>query len=586
MSKVRTVSGVPTYGAQAPTRIIVHTADQDGDPASLISVWKNQGKGYGSTIAIGKDGQVVRFTPDAQTSYSTGGANTGTLSIELMGNQNFTAAQWAARPAELAAAARVIAGWSTAYKIPIKLSTDKGISTHAMQSALHPESENHQDPGVGFPMHELLINAHTIASTAGRSASKWLGTKAYTPLGEVAAQTTPTWNHPGVIRGVREAFYDPLGSWDISSGTGGFGGAIGKHDTHVHVSVDDAESAILLINVAQRMGMRVGENPYTDPNMDGAHVSDSYHYRFFPGRYNGKKLGEGMDVTGTPTQMATFYKYVTQKGQGDRLPETPAITYTDGAKPTFTAPPGVDQSDRVSAPFMEMVLKGLGAPVTESNMRFLAGWAQLENTAALNNPLATTRPLEGKSTTLSGNEPGVKNYPDPEDGVKMTVATLNDYPAIARMLKGGEASRMLHGNQAVYRELNLWGGKGHLSGTSTYTDSVEANVKSVQDPYANARGVTGGTYTNMDTPETNPTTSTVPPTDRTDQYPEVPMAAFADSDVPGWEPNLIAQGSLYGPHLDDPAHSNMLSDIWQQVASGSSVSPETNRYATMYGGIG
>ena len=107
--------------------------------------------------------------------------------------------------------------------------------------------------------------------------------------------------------GIAEAFYDPLGGYD----EGKFIGAIGRHNDHVHVSGKDANTMLRAIKLAQSLGLSVRENPYTDP-VDPVHTQGSYHYRTFPGQYGGKKLGQGIDVSGPPEKMAAFYKAVTR----------------------------------------------------------------------------------------------------------------------------------------------------------------------------------------------------------------------------------------------------------------------------------
>jgi hypothetical protein len=57
-----------------------------------------------------------------------------------------------------------------------------------------------------------------------------------------------------------EAFYDPLGSWD----NGRFGGPIGHHSDHVHLSITNPLAMLAAIQHAQSMGLHVGENPYVD----------------------------------------------------------------------------------------------------------------------------------------------------------------------------------------------------------------------------------------------------------------------------------------------------------------------------------
>lgn len=103
-----------------------------------------------------------------------------------------------------------------------------------------------------------------------------------------------------------EAFYDPLGSYD----QGAFGGAIGHHMDHVHLSIIRAAAMIAAINKARAMGLRVGENPYVD-KVDPVHVKGSFHYRDFPSGWQGKPLGEAIDVSGDPKLMAAYYRWAT-----------------------------------------------------------------------------------------------------------------------------------------------------------------------------------------------------------------------------------------------------------------------------------
>ena len=104
--------------------------------------------------------------------------------------------------------------------------------------------------------------------------------------------------------GLKELFYDPLGG--IKNGRQV--GAIGGHGDHVHLAAGSPQEMLLAINTAKRLGLHVGENPYVG-RVAPVHVTDSYHYRDYPGRYHGRKLGEAIDVSGDPRRMAAFYKW-------------------------------------------------------------------------------------------------------------------------------------------------------------------------------------------------------------------------------------------------------------------------------------
>ena len=73
--------------------------------------------------------------------------------------------------------------------------------------------------------------------------------------------------------------------------------------------------------------------------------------------------------------------------------------------------------------FAEAILRGIGAPVSDMNMRSMLAWMTGENTKAAFNPLATTR--KGFDGATEFNSAGVKNFKDFEQGVEATLETLN-----------------------------------------------------------------------------------------------------------------------------------------------------------------
>src|SRR5258708_14976067 len=85
------------------------------------------------------------------------------------------------------------------------------------------------------------------------------------------------------------------------------------------------------------------------------------------------------------------------------------------------------------------VLQGIEAPVTQTNVDFLAAWARFESGPDVlrwNNPLNTT---QGPGTDM--NSVGVKSFPDASTGAARTVQTLENghYPAILTGLRASQA---------------------------------------------------------------------------------------------------------------------------------------------------
>lgn len=92
-----------------------------------------------------------------------------------------------------------------------------------------------------------------------------------------------------------------------------------------------------------------------------------------------------------------------------------------------------------------MVLAGLGAPASSSNLTALALWAQSEGTpAGWHNWLATTKTGFGGHVV---NGAGVKAYPSTSDGVAATVATLrlSYYTGVVAALRGDQGYRAVWG---------------------------------------------------------------------------------------------------------------------------------------------
>ncbi len=131
------------------------------------------------------------------------------------------------------------------------------------------------------------------------------------PMAAGGRPTTPSL--PGVAPGgvsggaggIAELFYDPRGGYD----EGSWIGPIGGHENHVHVSFKTPSAALAAIQMARRFGLSARENPYTD-QVDPVHTRTSYHYRNFPGKYDGRSLGMGLDVSGNPEAMKKFYDWV------------------------------------------------------------------------------------------------------------------------------------------------------------------------------------------------------------------------------------------------------------------------------------
>lgn len=149
--------------------------DTEGDSVqSVVNTWLQNGDG--AQIIIDTDGTITRVVPDDQIAYGTGGNNTGTLNIELIGHASQTKEQWLANSAQLSALKSVLGYWSAKYNIPLVQSTEHGVSTHAMNSAIYPQSDGHSDPGPNFPFQQVIQAAGgSVSTTSQPKGYEWEG---------------------------------------------------------------------------------------------------------------------------------------------------------------------------------------------------------------------------------------------------------------------------------------------------------------------------------------------------------------------------------------------------------------------------
>jgi hypothetical protein len=171
-------------------------------------------------------------------------------------------------------------------------------------SGLPSQIQNGSGASGGQAWAQALLNPR-VANDPMRLLSAIRATQA----APVAAQAGPKAAEPPVSPSaahgsLAELFYDPLGAFKNGQPIK----AIGGHSDHVHIATTNAQAMLAAIRQAQRLGLHVGENPYVG-GVAPVHVESSYHYRDFPSRYGGRKLGEALDVSGSAQQMAAFFRW-------------------------------------------------------------------------------------------------------------------------------------------------------------------------------------------------------------------------------------------------------------------------------------
>ena len=105
--------------------------------------------------------------------------------------------------------------------------------------------------------------------------------------------------------------------------------------------------------------------------------------------------------------------------------------------------------------FYSAILTGVGAPITDENLKFFYAWRKAEGAKATNNPFNTTFKLSKDSGMSDYNKVGVKNYSTPNYGIEATVKTLllPYYTCITNGLKNDIGSDKL----SKCESLKTWG---------------------------------------------------------------------------------------------------------------------------------
>jgi hypothetical protein len=128
------------------------------------------------------------------------------------------------------------------------------------------------------------------------SVSRTPGQKFKVPVGEAANLTGKG--------GIYEVFYDPMKRYWDSGGM--HKGAIGGHDDHVHVSADRG-FVVKLGQLAQSMGLNVGEQSKFGGKPTGGHAEGSFHYKDM-----------AIDVSGAPAALRKFARIVMTEARRGR----------------------------------------------------------------------------------------------------------------------------------------------------------------------------------------------------------------------------------------------------------------------------
>jgi hypothetical protein len=156
----------------APVRVVLHDTESHdekgiGDIEGIVAFWLRGPDKLGAHFIVDSEGNIGQQAEPDELMFHTGGANTGSVGIEQIGFANFSKKTWESRPDQLMKVAKLLAWLNDEYGIPLRVSTVHGISTHAMQSKIHPESLGHTDPGANYPLDEVVAIAKGFKDAGG-----------------------------------------------------------------------------------------------------------------------------------------------------------------------------------------------------------------------------------------------------------------------------------------------------------------------------------------------------------------------------------------------------------------------------------
>jgi hypothetical protein len=165
--------GALTHGNMGnPFGVVLHDTESHevvgiGDIKGIVSFWERTPDKLGAHFIVDQEGNIAQCGEPDELMFHCGGANTGRVGIEQINFASSTKHQWESHPDQLIKVAKLLAWLHTEYGIPLRVSTVTGISTHAMQSKIHPESQGHTDPGAGYPLDEVIAIAKGFVTAGG-----------------------------------------------------------------------------------------------------------------------------------------------------------------------------------------------------------------------------------------------------------------------------------------------------------------------------------------------------------------------------------------------------------------------------------
>lgn len=152
-----------TRPTSAISLIVLHSTEGGGSAKNVAKYFESPNSG-GSAHLVVDDNACYRCLPNTIVPWGAPGANTNGFHIEQLGYAAWTSSEWLKHPNMLRRAAYKVAYHANLFHIPLTFvnaaglkAGKRGVTTHAEVSKAFPNNAgNHHDPGIGYPMSQVL----------------------------------------------------------------------------------------------------------------------------------------------------------------------------------------------------------------------------------------------------------------------------------------------------------------------------------------------------------------------------------------------------------------------------------------------
>ncbi len=161
------------HGPMVPVRVVLHDTESHStagieDIQGIYDFWGRQGLGYGAHFVVDKDGNIGQGASCRSMLWHVANYNSGSVGIEQIGYSWFLKAMWRKTDREqLRSVAKLLAFLHKTYHIPLVISIDRGVCTHAMVGAAGIDPTGHTDPGKGYPLRFVVWLANRYVRRGG-----------------------------------------------------------------------------------------------------------------------------------------------------------------------------------------------------------------------------------------------------------------------------------------------------------------------------------------------------------------------------------------------------------------------------------